>query len=91
MGDENRMEQLISITEKTAIPISLVIAIIGAAIYISDIHAHVDEIINQQSEYRETLKHIDQRLSRIEGKLGVNLGSENKVQTTSVSTLPSTI
>lgn len=94
------MERLSEISEKTVVPISLVLVLMGAVFWLSQIHSRMDEIEQIENEYNGTIKHIDQRLSRIEGKLGVNLNSEmendddgspNQIPTKPSPTLPASI
>jgi len=79
------------ISEKTLIPVSLVIIGLSAAVYIVEMHSTISSLKEQQSQYYNTVRHIDERLSRIEGKLGVNFGSTNKISKESVSFVPARI
>ena len=66
------------ITEQTLVPISLVIVILGVAVWVSTIKSDtkanaddIERIEKEQKEYVRTVRRIDERLSRIEGKVGV--------------------
>lgn len=66
------------ITEKTLIPISLMITIVLVAIWVSEVKSSADsskadiqELKLEQRDRNKTLRSIDERLSRIEGRLGV--------------------
>lgn len=75
--------RLKAITEKTYIPISLVLAIIGGVVWLTTLHANVDELKSHQSDYKaelheiksdlkamsKNIQEINTRTSRIEGKL----------------------
>lgn len=72
---KQRIGQLIS--ENTPISISLLISIIGGIVWISNISAKaesnsqaVHRIEENQREYTKNLQEINERLSRIEGRLG---------------------
>lgn len=81
------MEQIATLTERTAIPITLVITIALGAMWVAEMHSHVTSMEKIQEDYSQTLRHIDERLSHIEGKMGVNFGSKNEVQTVAPSAL----
>ncbi len=66
------------ITETTLIPISLLLAILGGVAYVitgfaqvTSIKERVDKIEISQERYNETVTTISDRLSTIEGALGV--------------------
>jgi hypothetical protein len=66
------------ITESTLVPISLVLVLIGATAWASAIHTDVvragesiKQLEGKQDEYIRTIQKIDERLSRIEGQLGL--------------------
>jgi hypothetical protein len=68
-----------TITEKTFIPISLLIVIIGVVVWITTVSGKTDantkdisDIKIGQQEYNKDLHEINTRLSRIEGKLDKN-------------------
>jgi hypothetical protein len=68
------------ITESTFLPISLVSIIIAIAVWVSDLKATAEQSIQDihrleqtQKEYLGTVVRIDERLSRIEGKLDAKL------------------
>lgn len=82
------MEQIATLTERTAIPITLVVTIALAAMWIAEMHEHVLSMEKLQEEYSQTLRRIDERLSHIEGKMGVNFGSQNEIPAESTSALP---
>lgn len=67
------------ITEKTALPISLIIVVASVLIWGVRLEGRVDaneRVIkdqrDDQTEFNRTVKSIDIRLSHIEGKLGLN-------------------
>ena len=71
-------EYVKKITESTAIPISLVVLIIGGIVWLTSIKADTLSLKEEQShlqqkqeEYNHTLQSIDERLSKIEGKMGL--------------------
>jgi hypothetical protein len=66
------------ITEKTLIPISLVVVIIGGVAWFTSLYSKaasletsLDDVKRTQESYIQYMQRIDHRLSRIEGKLGV--------------------
>lgn len=62
------------ITERTAIPISLVVVLVGGVLWFARLEAKVDAASNLQADQIQlahTLNRIDRRLSRMEGKLGI--------------------
>ena len=66
------------ITEKTLIPVSLVVVIVGGVFWFSNLWAvskqnaeDIKEIKIKQEEYNSNMYQVNQRLSRIEGALGV--------------------
>lgn len=72
-------EKMLAVSEKTLLPLSLVIGIMGGSSWLTTIYvqnkAHagmIEEIKVRQDAYTQTLQKIDARLSRIEGKLGLN-------------------
>lgn len=72
-----------AITEKTLIPLSLVMTLIGGVFWLTSIYfeakaanSSITEIKQKQDSYTETLNSIDKRLSRIEGFLS-RLGRRN--------------
>lgn len=83
------MQHLNEVSEKTLIPVSLVFALVVAIVYISEMHSKVENLKEVQTEYYNTVRHIDERLSRIEGKLGVNLGAKTEIQTRPIKSVPS--
>lgn len=64
---------LSKITEKTVVPLSLVVALLSLAIWITRIEA---KAMDAQAKL-SVLESIDRRLSRIEGRLRVNNGGRN--------------
>jgi hypothetical protein len=67
------------ISEKTLLPISLLGLVISAAIFVDRASAKAEaalekaqEATQQNTEYVKTLNLINTRLSRIEGRLGIN-------------------
>lgn len=67
------------ITENTLIPISLVVALVGLVVWISDIKSSAESSVDEikmmktdQRDYIKTLNQIDKRLANIEGKLGIS-------------------
>lgn len=75
--------RLKAITEKTYIPISLVIVFMGGVVWLTNLHANVGELKSHQGDYKAELREIksdiksmskniqeiNTRTSRIEGKL----------------------
>jgi hypothetical protein len=66
------------ISEATALPISLVIVLLGVAAWVSslksDTKTNADDIARveaQEEQYIKVIQRINERLSRIEGKLGI--------------------
>lgn len=63
------------ITERTAIPISLVIVLVGGVLWFARLEAKVEAAQRsqeEQQELRKALQRIDRRLSRMEGKMGIH-------------------
>jgi len=68
------------ITEGTLMPLSLVILALGGVFWLSSINsdakatrADVEILRQKQDEYLGEIRRVDERLSRIEGKLGIHL------------------
>lgn len=68
------------ITESTVLPVSLVVIVVMVAVWASSVKAIADQnaqdirrLETEQKEYLSTVTHIDERLSRIEGKLDAKL------------------
>lgn len=77
MGDKIKM-----ITEKTLLPISLWLVIIGLTVWLTTLNAKTDQNIKDISEakssqetYNKNLTEINSRLSHIEGMVDVNAPS----------------
>lgn len=73
------------ITETTLFPLSLVILIAGGVFWLSSVYSTAsttkDEVTllrQKQDEYYDAIQKVDERLSRIEGKLGINLNESEK-------------
>lgn len=71
------MAELKKITESTTIPISLVITLLGLAAWVATLKSeltqaanNIDRVEKMQTEFNRTMSSIDERLSRIEGKVG---------------------
>ena len=68
------------ITESTLVPIGLVIVFLGGVAWITDIKVTTDqnkEILTRiEKEYVRVIRDIDERLSRIEGKLDMYKGKK---------------
>jgi len=67
------------LNEDTLVPISLVLVFIGGVYWLSSLYFNtnanakaIEEMARNEAETRAILMSIDQRLSRIEGKLDVN-------------------
>lgn len=63
------------ITEKTLLPLSLVITLVGGVLWLASMHASLAETshrIETLEHKQETIERIDRRLARIEGKLGID-------------------
>lgn len=58
------------VNEKTKVPLSLLIVILGATFSVGVAWAQLAEIRAKQDRYTAALENIDQRLSNIEGRLG---------------------
>jgi len=68
------------LTEKTLIPVSFILIIAGAIFWLTEIWANTEEntratrtLKSELHEEIRVLHSIDRRLSRIEGKLNINL------------------
>lgn len=77
MGDKIKM-----ITEKTLLPVSMWVIIIGLTVWLTTLSAKTDSNIKDISEakakqeiYNQNLMEINTRLSHIEGKVDVNAPS----------------
>ncbi len=73
------VREMKAITETTLLPISLVIVVIGGIVWLTSLYAKTDEsfkaiarLESSQDAYYRNLQEISTRLSRIEGKLGIN-------------------
>ena len=69
-------EKVDAITEKTLVPLSLVVILVGGILWLARIEslatanaAAVRQLSKDQQEYNRTVIEINTRLSRIEGKL----------------------
>lgn len=67
-----------TISEKTLLPISFVVVLIVGIAWIIRLEARVDaaakdsqRLEQKQDEYNKIVRRVDSRLSRIEGKLGI--------------------
>lgn len=63
------------ISEKTALPISLVLVLVGGVMWFTRLEAKVEAQAGTQpaqAELGKALQRIDRRLSRIEGKLSIS-------------------
>ena len=65
------------ITENTALPISLIIIVVGTVAWLTRLHAltlsncaRIAELDRKQDVFNSIMQNIDNRLNRIEGKLG---------------------
>lgn len=65
--------------ESTYVSLGLLVAVIGFTAWLTVLYAQTDanaktliQVSEQQTEYTRNLQLINMRLSRIEGKLGVN-------------------
>lgn len=66
------------INEKTLIPISLAITLMGGVVWVTNIYSktienseRISRLEVEQDTFMGLLRSVDQRLSRIEGKLGI--------------------
>lgn len=73
------------ISEGTLVPLSLVLTIAGGAFWISSVYSmaatnskEIQMLRDKQDQYYEEIQKVDERLSRIEGKLGINLNTAYK-------------
>ena len=71
-------EKIREISDRTLLPISLVVVLISCGIYISGVSSDAKEAWTLAQECQSDFKKIDERLSRIEGLLKVNLNKEDK-------------
>lgn len=71
---EKVKEAKTSITQDTLLPISLIISLISLTFFAATWYVKGDHSYNSVNQIQEYLKSIDKRLSRIEGKLGVEDG-----------------
>jgi hypothetical protein len=72
------MKSHVTLTEKTTLPISLVIVAISVAIWLIRLEGRVDaqaqtttRLDSDRTEVSKVVKRIDRRLSNIEGRLGL--------------------
>lgn len=80
------MEKMVGkITEGTLIPISFVCVLAGGIVWLTALASdtkmtkqQVEEINQKQDSYMSEIRKVDERLSRIEGKLGINLNRSEK-------------
>ena len=61
------------ITADTMIPLSFIIVLSGAMLWLSTMHAELSQATTEVKSLSETQKNIDRRLSNIEGKLDMLL------------------
>lgn len=73
------MDKLKKISEDTLIPLSFIVVLSGGVFWITSMYSEVkantqsiQELKETNEAYIRTVQSIDSRLSRIEGKLGVN-------------------
>lgn len=66
------MERIKQITEDTVLPITLVLVLLGGVFWLSEMHSNALAAKTGVYELSAALSKINERLSRIEGKLGVN-------------------
>jgi hypothetical protein len=64
-------DKIKEISESTVIPLTLVIAIMGGTVWLSSVYNEAKEARVLAGECSEDFKKIDERLSHIEGKLGI--------------------
>lgn len=64
------MRTVNEITEKTLVPISIVIMLLGGAAFVTKAYGELEDLKDERETYQKQLLKIDERLSRIEGKLG---------------------
>ena len=62
-------------TDKTLIPLFLILIMVPGIFYVAGIISKINDMNDLQKDYNETVIRINERLSRIEGKLGINLNS----------------
>lgn len=60
------------ISERTLVPISLIVALLVGVFWLSGVANKADAANVMANECAHDFKKIDERLSRIEGKLGIN-------------------
>lgn len=65
------------IAETTALPISLILVIVGAAVYFGSLREQVQAATKHVNESQPLLMEINQRLTRIEAKLEYIQGGTN--------------
>ena len=61
------------ITSDTMIPLSFILVLSGAMLWLSTMHAEISQATAEVSSLSLTQKNIDRRLSNIEGKLDILL------------------
>lgn len=78
MSSENREQKSLVISEKTLIPISLLMIIAGVIVAFTTLsnvssatETRLSRFIEFQGKRNDVLEKIDRRLSRIEGKMGI--------------------
>jgi len=61
------------ITADTMIPLSFILVVSGAMLWLSTMHAEISQATAEVSSLSITQKNIDRRLANIEGKLDILL------------------
>ncbi len=64
-------EVLAKLTEKTLVPVSLVIVLLGGMAWLTNVYSVASEAAKNADAALKAAQSIDRRLSRIEGKLGI--------------------
>lgn len=65
-------DKLERITSDTLVPVSVLAVLAGGVFWLSAMYSQVQANSKSLETYNATVGNIDKRLSRIEGKLGVN-------------------
>ena len=70
-GSKQKSVVLVRITSETMIPLSFIVVLAGAMLWLGIMHSNVSHATSEVESLSDTQKKIDIRLSRIEGKLDI--------------------
>ena len=60
------------LSEKTLVALSLIISLVGGIAFCAKAYGELENLRSEQQEYKQFMQNVDERLSRIEGRLGVS-------------------